>query len=62
VLLKWPLCNGMKTGYTNAAGRCLISSAYYDGRHLISLIFNDKQVWDDSYRMLNWGLASMGAD
>jgi serine-type D-Ala-D-Ala carboxypeptidase (penicillin-binding protein 5/6) len=62
VLLRWPLCNGMKTGYTNAAGRCLISSAYHDGRHLISLIFNDKQVWDDSYKMLNWGLATAGAD
>lgn len=62
VLQRWPLCNGMKTGYTNAAGRCLISSAYHDGRHLISLIFNDKQVWDDSYKMLNWGLASVGAN
>jgi D-alanyl-D-alanine carboxypeptidase (penicillin-binding protein 5/6) len=60
VLQRWPLCNGMKTGYTNAAGHCLISSATYDGRHLISLIFNDKEVWDDSYKMLNWGLAGGG--
>jgi D-alanyl-D-alanine carboxypeptidase (penicillin-binding protein 5/6) len=52
----------MKTGYTNAAGHCLISSAYYRGRHLISLIFDDKEVWDDSYKMLNWGLAGSGAD
>jgi D-alanyl-D-alanine carboxypeptidase (penicillin-binding protein 5/6) len=58
VLLRWPLCNGMKTGYTEAAGHCLISSASHGGRHLISLIFNDKEVWDDSYRMLAWGLAN----
>lgn len=62
VLQRWPLCNGMKTGYTNAAGHCLISSATYGGRHMISLIFNDKQVWDDSYKMLAWGLAGSGAN
>ncbi len=62
VLQRWPLCNGMKTGYTNAAGHCLISSAVHGGRHVISLIFNDKEVWDDSYKMLNWGLATTGAD
>ena len=58
VLRRWPLCNGMKTGYTEAAGHCLIASATHDGRHVISLLFNDKQVWDDSYRMLSWGLAN----
>lgn len=62
VLQRWELCNGMKTGYTNAAGHCLISSAKYGGRHLISLIFNDKEVWEDSYKMLNWGLSSAGAN
>ena len=29
-----------------------------EGKKSISLIFNDKQVWDDSYRMLAWGLAN----
>ena len=58
VLRRWALCNGMKTGYTEAAGHCLIASATHDGRHMISLLFNDKQVWDDSYRMLSWGLAN----
>ncbi len=62
VLQRWELCNGMKTGYTNAAGHCLISSARYGNRQLISLIFNDKEVWEDSYRMLNWGLSSTGAN
>jgi len=62
VLQRWPLCNGMKTGYTNAAGKCLISSATYEGRHVISLIFNDKEVCEDSYKLLNWGLAGTGAN
>lgn len=58
VLRSWPLCNGMKTGYTNAAGHCLISSASYNGRDVIAVILGDKKVWDDSYRLLSWGLSS----
>ena len=57
VLRSWALCNGMKTGYTEAAGHCLISSAAHDGRDVISVILGDKQVWEDSYRMLAWGLS-----
>jgi D-alanyl-D-alanine carboxypeptidase (penicillin-binding protein 5/6) len=58
VLRKWPLCNGMKTGYTEAAGHCLISSASYRGRDIIAVVLGDKKVWDDSYRLLSWGLSS----
>jgi len=59
VLLNYALCNGMKTGYTEAAGHCLISSASYNGRDVIVVVLGDsKQVWNDSYRLLNWGLSS----
>ncbi len=58
VLRKWPLCNGMKTGYTEAAGHCLIGSASYNGRDVITVVLGDKKVWDDSYRLLSWGLSS----
>jgi len=58
VLRKWGLCNGMKTGYTNAAGHCLIGSASYNGRDVITVVLGDKKVWDDSYRLLSWGLSS----
>jgi len=59
VLLRYALCNGMKTGYTEAAGHCLISSASYGGRDVIVVMLGDtKQVWNDSYRMLNWALSS----
>ena len=57
VLKNFPLCNGMKTGYTEAAGHCLISSASYNGRDVISVVLGDsKKVWTDSYRLLAWGL------
>ena len=58
VLKNFPLCNGMKTGYTEAAGHCLISSATHNGRDVISVVLGDsKKIWLDSYRLLAWGLA-----
>jgi D-alanyl-D-alanine carboxypeptidase (penicillin-binding protein 5/6) len=58
VLLKYPLCNGMKTGYTDAAGHCLISSACNGSRDVISVVLGDNgYVWKDSYALLEWGLA-----
>ena len=53
------VCNGMKTGYTEAAGHCLVSSASEGGRQLVAVVLGDKRrdaIWTDSYRMLNWGL------
>jgi D-alanyl-D-alanine carboxypeptidase (penicillin-binding protein 5/6) len=58
VLLKYPLCNGMKTGYTEAAGHCLISSASNGSREIISVVLGDNgYVWKDSYALLEWGLS-----
>jgi serine-type D-Ala-D-Ala carboxypeptidase (penicillin-binding protein 5/6) len=53
-----PECNGMKTGYTNAAGRCLISSAASGGRAviLIQLGTKTKYIWDDARTLMTWGL------
>lgn len=59
VLKVYPFCNGMKTGYTEAAGRCLISSATRGGRHIIVVVLGDsRNITIDSYRLLAWGLAS----
>ncbi|MEQ1860470.1 MAG: D-alanyl-D-alanine carboxypeptidase family protein [Chthoniobacteraceae bacterium] len=59
VLRNYALCNGMKTGYTEAAGHCLISSASYGGRDVIVVALgHPKSVWNDSYRLLHWALSS----
>lgn len=59
VLLKYPLCNGMKTGYTDAAGHCLIASASNGTRDVIAVVLGDNDdVWDDSYALLEWGMAA----
>lgn len=57
VLRRWPLCNGMKTGYTNAAGHCLVSSAAGENRDIIAVCLGDnKSVWNDSQNLLDWAL------
>jgi serine-type D-Ala-D-Ala carboxypeptidase (penicillin-binding protein 5/6) len=53
-----PIFNGMKTGYTFAAGRCLISSASAGGRDVILAQFGSKTryIFNDAERMMRWGL------
>jgi len=53
-----PECNGMKTGYTVASQRCLISSAASGGREviLVQLGTKTKYIWDDARIMMSWGL------
>jgi D-alanyl-D-alanine carboxypeptidase (penicillin-binding protein 5/6) len=57
VLKNFGPCNGMKTGTTDAAGRCLISSASHGGRDVIVVLLGDNsRIWMDSQRLLAWGL------
>lgn len=55
--LRWPACLGMKTGYTNAAGKCLVSVAQVNGRTIICVLLgtNSAHIWDDSEELLRWG-------
>ena len=50
--------DGMKTGHTEAAGYCLVSSAVRDGMRLISIVLgtaSDKTRIAESQRLLNYG-------
>ncbi len=59
VLRLYPYCNGMKTGYTNAAGHCLISSGRLNGRDVIAVVLgsNKARIWNESASLLAWGLS-----
>ena len=48
---------GVKTGTTDAAGRCLVSSGVRDGRRLIAVVLDAADRWADSEALLNWGFA-----
>lgn len=58
VLRTYAFCNGMKTGYTDAAGHCLISSGSWNGRDVIAIVLgsNKARVWDESAALLAYGL------
>ena len=57
--LLWQLegANGVKTGYTNAAGRILISSVTRMGRQLIAVTFNDPNDWQDHKDLIEDGFS-----
>jgi len=53
-----PTVDGMKTGYTEAAGYCLISSAKRGPRRLVSVVLgtdSDAARASESLKLLNWG-------
>ena len=58
LLRKLPFCNGMKTGYTEAAGKCLIASGTRPGRDVIVVVLGDNSsnIWRDAGALLSWGL------
>lgn len=58
--LLWRLegSDGVKTGYTKRAGRCLVSSATRDGHRLIAVTLNAPSDWADHAAMINHGFAS----
>ena len=57
LLWRCPGCIGVKTGYTRAAGRLLVSAAEREGRTLICVTINDPADWQDHMALLDWGFA-----
>lgn len=48
--------DGVKTGYTGRAGKCLVSSASIDGRSFICVALNSPNRWEDSKKILKYGM------
>ena len=49
--------DGVKTGFTRAAGRALVSSATRDGRRIIAVTLNDPNDWQEHQALLEEGFA-----
>ncbi len=47
--------DGVKTGYTDAAGRCLVASATRQDQRMIAVLLNDPQRWSDAAALLEYG-------
>ena len=68
LLRRDPTVDGMKTGYTDAAGYCLIASAQRDfpngKRRLLSVVMGADSMQgraNESQKLLNWGYTSFDA-
>lgn len=58
LLGQFPLCDGMKTGFTKAAGYCLIATAGLGRRRRILVLLGSApdRLWSESRSLLEWSL------
>ena len=57
LLWRFEGADGVKTGFTKAAGRILVSSATRQGRRLIAVTMNDPNDWQDHAQLLEDGFS-----
>ncbi len=57
LLSSYPDAIGMKTGYTSAAGRCLVSAAKRDGVTLIAVTLHCANDWEEHTTLLDEGFS-----
>jgi len=58
MLLQYEGADGVKTGYTKKALRCLVSSATRGGQQLVAVTLNDGDDWQDHRKLLDYGFAA----
>ena len=51
ILWKIPGANGVKTGYTGQAGKCLVSSIDYNGKDIIIVVLNCADRWNQTEKI-----------
>lgn len=51
-------CLGVKTGYTMAAGRSLVSCAERDGLRLVCVTLGDPDDWNDHAELYDWAFSN----
>lgn len=55
LLWNYPYTDGVKTGTTTAAGKCLVAAATKDGRQLIAVVLHAPDRFGDAQKLLEWG-------
>lgn len=51
-----PGVEGVKTGFTSKAGRCLIAKVSHNGSDLLLVILNSKRRWNTAKSLIDYGL------
>lgn len=57
MLTQYEGANGVKTGYTKAAGRCLVTSAERDGMQIVSVVLNCPEMWKVSAEIMDYAFS-----
>lgn len=63
--VQYDIVDGIKTGYTDAAGKCLLSTGKKDGMRLISAVYkanNDINLYADSRTLLDYGFNNFNSE
>jgi D-alanyl-D-alanine carboxypeptidase (penicillin-binding protein 5/6) len=55
ILWRYEGGNGVKTGYTEAAGRCLVAGAKRNGVQLVTVVLDSDYMWEDTMALLDYG-------
>lgn len=55
-----PGVEGIKTGFTSKAGRCLIAKVSQNGSDLLLVILNSNRRWNTATSLINYGLRASG--
>lgn len=58
LLSLYPGCIGGKTGYTQAAGRCLVTCCERDGLRLICVTLSAPDDWNDHKKLYDWAYSN----
>ena len=61
LLREYDGCLGLKTGYTMAAGRTLVSCAQQNGQRLVAVTLQDGNDWADHQALYSYGFSSFPA-
>ncbi len=58
LLGRMPGVEGVKTGFTSRAGRCLIAKVSQDGKELLLVLLHANRRWNTAASLINYGLQS----
>jgi D-alanyl-D-alanine carboxypeptidase len=62
LLALYPGANGVKTGYTERSGPCLVASAQRHGKWVIAVVLNSPNEYVDAERLLDLGFAAVSKE
>ncbi len=62
LLATYPGADGVKTGYTDNAGRCLVFSATRNGHRAISVVLDSADIYADSAALLDYFFSNFSWD